>query len=437
MNTRRAPRLLFALLVLGMVALILRLRLAPFDFVWDGRIPWERATLAPLTIRDVPLNILLFAPLGFALAGLLGGRGRAARRPWVVAGGTVVLGVLFSAALEGAQFFLPERVPSLADVIANGLGALLGAALFNGWAMGVGRALERVLTWRNVLVGLALYALGAALLTAHLGRSVFLDNWDTSFPLVVGNEAVGKRQWSGKVHNLYFTAFCDSDEVSEAGYDFDGQAPYTNTFEDFSYPALDWSEGSSTQQDGQGVRLGPGEWLTTTEPFREFSEYARLCHSIWISTTVATIDPAQRGPARIISISADAEHRNVTLGQEKDALIIRLRTPASGENGQKPEILVPGVFTDGRMRRIEVRYIAAMVAPMLYVWVDGVEYSLSLAPGAAFFPGFVTENRWPVTLGGNPFRYDLAYLAIVVGLPAVVIGGLWAARGLSRRRGWR
>jgi len=71
MNTGRASRLLFALIVLGMVALILRLRLLPFDFVWDGRVPWERATLAPLTIRDVPLNVLLFTPLGFGLAGLL------------------------------------------------------------------------------------------------------------------------------------------------------------------------------------------------------------------------------------------------------------------------------------------------------------------------------------------------------------------------------
>ncbi len=430
MNTRHAPRLLFALLVLGMVALILRLRLAPFDFVWDGRVPWERATLAPLTMRDVPLNILLFAPLGLGLAGLLAGGDKAAgRRPWAVAGWAVALCVLFSAALEGAQFFLPERVPSLADVVANGLGALLGAALFNSWAMGIGRALERVVTRRNVLISLALYALGAALLTVYLSRSVRLDNWETSFPLVVGNEAVGKRQWSGRLTEVQLMAGRTDSPDAVARYDFAGAAPFADA-SGADAPPLAWREGPASPQDGEGVTVGPGEWLATEAAFAGFSEAARRAVAFTIHVTLATADPAQRGPARIISISADAEHRNVTLGQEKDALIIRLRTPAGGENGQKPEVLVPGVFADGQMRAVIVSYDA----PLLRVSIDDETYALSLAPGAAFFPGFVTDNRWPVTLGGNPFRYDLAYWAIVVGLPAVIIGGLWAARGLSRRR---
>ncbi len=428
MNTGRASRLLFALLVLGMVALILRLRLVPFDFVWDGRIPWERATLAPLTIRDVPLNVLLFAPLGFGLAGLLAGGKASGRRPWAVVGWTVALGVLFSAALEGAQFFLPERVPSLADVIANGLGALLGAALFNGWAMGVGRALERAVTRRNVLIGLALYALGAALLTAYLSRSVRLDNWDTSFPLVVGNEAVGKRQWSGRLTEVQLMAGLPDSPDAVARYDFAGAAPFADA-SGAGAPPLAWREGPASPQDGEGVTVGPGEWLATEAAFAGFSEAARRADAFTIHAALATADPAQRGPARIISISADAEHRNVTLGQEKGALIIRLRTPAGGENGQKPEILVPGVFADGQMRAIIVSYDA----PLLRVSIDDKAYALSLAPGAAFFPGFVTENRWPVTLGGNPFRYDLAYWGIIIGLAVVVFGGLGLAGWWARR----
>ena len=102
----------------------------------------------------------------------------------------------------------------------------------------------------------------------------------------------------------------------------------------------------------------------------------------------------------------------------------RLRTPAGGENGQKPEILVPDVFADGRLRRIVVTY----EAPNLQVSVDGDEYALSLAPGAAFFPGFQTANRWPVTLGDNPHRYDWAYWGIVVGLGVLLFGGLVVAK---------
>ena len=423
----KKPGLWYGLITLGALALNLWLRLMPFDFVWDGRVPLERLSLAPLTLRDVPLNVLIFIPLGFGLAGLRGVH-RFHRLAESICEICVICGLLLflSVMLEAAQLFLPERAPSVADVAANGLGALLGVGLYRAWAMGFGRALRRYVTPLNLLLGLGVYSLGVALLTGYLYRSVRLSNWDTSFPLVVGNEAVGRRQWSGKVHDLWFEAYCESDIVSEAGYSFAGQAPYANVFEVFNHPPLDWSQGPISPQDGNGVLVGPGEWLTTTEPFSDFSEHARRCHSFRIQTTVATTDPTQRGPARIVSISADAAHRNITLGQEKDALIIRLRTPAAGENGQKPELLVPGIFTDERMHDVHVRYIA----PLLYVWVDGKEYGLSLAPGAAFFPGFVTDNRWPVVMSDDAQYYNRRYWALVLGVAVLLFGVPAVARRL-------
>jgi hypothetical protein len=67
----KKPGLWFGLIALGALGLNLWLRLTPFDFVWNGRVPWERLSLAPLTLRDVPLNVLLFVPLGFGLVGLV------------------------------------------------------------------------------------------------------------------------------------------------------------------------------------------------------------------------------------------------------------------------------------------------------------------------------------------------------------------------------
>ena len=67
----KKPGLWFGLITLGALALNLWLRLTPFDFVWNGRVPLERLSLAPLTLRDVPLNVLIFVPLGFGLAGLM------------------------------------------------------------------------------------------------------------------------------------------------------------------------------------------------------------------------------------------------------------------------------------------------------------------------------------------------------------------------------
>ncbi len=429
---RRKPGLWFGLIALGALALNLWLRLTPFDFVWNSRVPWERLSLAPLTLRDVPLNVLLFVPLGFGLAGLKSVH-RLHRSHRLGNGICEICGLLLflSIILEAAQLFLPARAPSLADVVANGLGALLGAGLYRAWAMGIGRALRRYVTPRNLMIGLGLYIVGAALLTGCLYRSVRLSNWDTSFPLVVGNEAVGRRQWSGRIEWMSFS-WRDDDSLNMRGeYQFDGQAPFEfSSPPGETLPPLAWREGPTSVQEGQGVTIGPGEWLATQAPFNTFSAGARDVDRFSITVSAATADPTQRGPARIVSISADAERRNVTLGQEKDALIIRLRTPAGGENGQKPELLVPGVFGDERKRLITVTYDA----PMLWVTVDEEEYALSLAPGAVFFPGFANENRWPVVMGGNPRRYDYAYGAIVVGLPVLVIGGLWVARWVAGRK---
>ena len=434
----RRHRLWFTIIALLSLGAILYTRLMPFDFLWAGRIPWERVTLAPLTMRDVPLNVLLFMPLGFGLAALDGRRTTddrpqpaGSRRLWSVVRGPVAAAILLSAALEAIQMFIPERAPSAADVIANGLGALAGVGLYRAWAMGFGRALDRYATRRNLLIGLGVYALGASLLTVFLYRSVRLDNWDASFPLVLGNEAVGKRQWSGRVERVELAAGLSDSPDFAALYDFRGSAPYADA-SDPAGPPLVWQEGPATTQQGAGVNVGPGEWLATNEPFGDFTTAARRFDAFAIQARVATADTAQRGPARIVSISADAERRNVTLGQERDALIIRLRTPAGGENGQKPEVLVPGVFADERQRVITVSYDAPMLR--VHEATDNQVYTLSLAPGLAFFLGFATENRYPVPMTGNPHRYDYAYWALVVGLGVLVFGGLVVGKRLNRTR---
>jgi len=63
-------------------------------------------------------NILMFVPLGFLLTLLM-------RHPWR----GVVLAVVFSAGAELIQFLVPSREPSLRDLLANTLGAALGAGV--------------------------------------------------------------------------------------------------------------------------------------------------------------------------------------------------------------------------------------------------------------------------------------------------------------------
>lgn len=63
-------------------------------------------------------NILMFAPLGFLLTLLF-------QQPWW----GVVLALVLSCSAELGQIVIPSRQPSVRDVVANALGAALGALL--------------------------------------------------------------------------------------------------------------------------------------------------------------------------------------------------------------------------------------------------------------------------------------------------------------------
>ena len=77
--------------------------------------------LVDYSFVEFTMNIVLFAPAGLLVALLV-----PARRWWLVA----ALGGLFSLLIELAQAnLLPERTASALDVLANSLGACLGAAL--------------------------------------------------------------------------------------------------------------------------------------------------------------------------------------------------------------------------------------------------------------------------------------------------------------------
>ena len=90
----------------------------PFSFVFA---PWPRY----YTLSDVILNVLGYVPLGFLLAlALLPLISERAAAVWATVGGT-----LLCLGLESTQQFMPYRVASNLDLLANGLGSLIGALL--------------------------------------------------------------------------------------------------------------------------------------------------------------------------------------------------------------------------------------------------------------------------------------------------------------------
>ncbi|MGR0220632.1 VanZ family protein [Agromyces sp. ZXT2-6] len=76
-------------------------------------------------ILEFSANVLLFVPFGLLAVFALG------RRFWWLA---LALGVAASVVIEtGQELFLPERMPSTSDVVANALGTTLGVIV--GWLL--------------------------------------------------------------------------------------------------------------------------------------------------------------------------------------------------------------------------------------------------------------------------------------------------------------
>lgn len=81
--------------------------------------PWPRY----ITLSDVLINLIAYAPFGFLLA--LGLKTRLGARAAVVT--AALLAAMLSLAMEGVQMFLPARVASNVDLLTNSAGALFGA----------------------------------------------------------------------------------------------------------------------------------------------------------------------------------------------------------------------------------------------------------------------------------------------------------------------
>ena len=273
---------------------------------------------------DFLANIFLFIPWGFFVAGMFAKGYFRRHRALIV----LVLGLVLSGMVEFVQLGLPSRIPALADILANlwgtGVGVWLEASRgerLRSWFSSFGGRISRAMTIR-VLVGLVVIhtVLVWGMFRYADYRSSF-SNWDSSYPMNIGNERTGDRPWVG---------------------DLDG--------------ALLWE---SVLSGGEADPL----WSLDSPagPFDQRTEALMQSGKFTLSVVVQTGDTSQTGPGRIISLSVDPLHRNLTLGQEGPDLVFRLRTPFTGLNGSNPALIVPGVFSEVEKRHIVVTYDGAVL----------------------------------------------------------------------------
>ncbi|WP_373510828.1 VanZ family protein [Thiocapsa sp.] len=119
-----------------------------------------------------------------------------------------------------------------------------------------------------------------------------------------------------------------------------------------------------------------------------------------IRLVARTDDPDQRGPARLFTISDGVSDRNLTLGQEGDDLVVRVRRPGSDANGT-PALQVTGLFSDAKWHEIRVR----LAPDRLVVTVDDktrVDQALSGSPFPEWNPDYALAM-------GNELPYGRAW----------------------------
>ena len=358
--------------------LIAFVTLFPFNFVWQEGISSGnifRYFHHPSNIADFIGNIVLFIPLSFSISGWF----RRRRLSQVAIIITVVcLSFSFSIAIEILQVFLPSRSPTYSDVLANTLGGLGGWSIFEVWCATIlghhttiTDAVVRSLSVQKIFGLLVAYIAITLLLSIPNPNASSLSNWETNFPLVIGNEATGDRPWEGKISQLWISdraltqgevqqAFSDpqfSEKLGNArlaNYEFSGVENYRDRAGNL--PNLIWKGDSLKLDQANLASLNSHQWLETPEPVTILSQQIRQTSQFSIGVTLATAQLHQTGPARIISVSDSPDQRNLTVGQESDNLIFRLRTPKTGENGRNPVVILPNLFNNKDWHQLIITY---------------------------------------------------------------------------------
>ena len=409
------------------LALILYTTLFPFDFLFPHQFSnIDFNFIKPNVGIDYGRNILLFIPFSFGLTYLLSRRKKRHRQ--IVIAVVIFVGAGLSTAVEVLQLFVSGRDSSPGDILTNSIGVMCGLLIFRFWGEKILSLLSR-LSVKLLVAAVIFYYLVFAFSLLALTKATGLDNWDPTFPLILGNERSGNRPWQGTISNLQIANYPISeqeiDRVLNGGTPDSLIAYYhlssgtTLSDQTHQQPDLYWYGALPAGSLETGVTLDAKHWLWSRTPAANLSLRLADSSQFAISFLVTTANQHQTGPARIVSISDDIFRRNLTIGQDGTDLIIRLRTPVTGDNGTKPELDIPNFFADTQPHHLILIYDGST----LNTYVDSLDrfYSFTFAPHITIFRHIVPVDNWRIRISSD---FLLIYRIIYYALIFVPIGFL-------------
>ena len=259
----------------------------------------------------------------------------------------------------------------------------------------------------------------------------------------LGNEATGNRAWEGYLYNLEIAnkaiakeevaiAFAQNKLLPNnhpaliANYDFASDNRFVDTMG--NAPPLSWQGERKTIRYNQGIYLSSNQWLKTLQPASLITDHIRRNSQFTFSTKFKTKYTYQGGLTRIISLSQDIYKRNFTLSQDKSNLVLRMRTPMSGNNGTNPQLVIPNFFADGKNHHLIITYNGSIIK----FYIDKISniYIFNFIPGFAIFNCLAfLGSGWDLYLNsfsqliydGVYYSFTFMFWGILVGLIANIL----------------
>lgn len=408
----------------------------PDPFLLAG---WAKAS----TVKDAFLNVLLFVPFGFGLAGLLRKRGIS---PIVTAAIVFAAGALASYSVEFAQFFIPDRDSGWEDIFTNSSGAFVGSLVFLLCGPPLLRlvqiceaAIEKSVTVRNATMILVCYFACWIVLSARLQRTTALRDWDPSSVLAVGGLAHpwSAYAWKGQISTLEFwdralpgdtaaqiTSSSDPSLTSPgtiASYRFSSVAPFGDF--DHASPPLNLQRARADEPLPSSGTWDGNSWLATPAAISNVMNHIQKSgrFSIHLQFT-----PAQTGDmdASLVTIGPPGSVPDLEIRQASEALAFWFRNRLSPEPFQLEWSISRGCEPN-QPRNVLFSYDGSR----LWAYMNG----RLLYPGYRLGPATALARivRHPQVMELQGYRYT--YYGIVFFAAGCLLGFAWRkSRGTPR-----
>ena len=304
-------------------------------------------------------NLILFIPLGFSMFGCLIHKNNKhfIRSVLIV----IVACSSLSMSIEIIQKLLPSRFSTFSDWILNTISGSLGILFFVLFGKSAIQTLTRIVLWPTritvhlgiKLLILLLYLPTTLFISALIKPDSSFDNWNTQYHLMFGNEFNGARHWYGQIHcvDIYNRVFLNQNITEKPTFSLN-EKDLAHQCKIFEWMGDDNSRVFSNSDTE--IITTKGKWLCSTMPIASIIEQIQSTGRLYLKIDFTSHSANQTGPARIISISKNPLERNFTVGQDDSSLIIRMRTPFTGNNGSDPELVIPNVVKPNQRITLEV-----------------------------------------------------------------------------------